>query len=143
MLCPNCGRDVPETRDSCPYCLKKLQKPTMQTVPAKSVIKSTNSYIPPKNEQSDVFKEVVLGEGGWLKVFKAFKLLPLFSGALIMLTCAIFAFLCFYGEMYGEGFLLLISSPVLGLLVWALEKICLSPIVIFIESIAKMAKYED
>ncbi len=165
MLCPNCGREVPETRQFCPYCLKTLQtptgtktnKPTTHSVKKVVVKQSKNDYVSAtktvsKTENSNqsskskilkIIKFFMFGEGGWLGSFSFLKFVPTLALVLTVIGGLISSSILIGLEEFGASFLMFILSPVVGLFVWGFCRSILSPLIIFIESIAKMAKYED
>ena len=127
MICPNCGKDVPDGRKECPYCLRPLNKPTINNSISQPASKVSPTSKPNKNNEFIQFLEQ---EIKWFNVIKAIPII------MAVLT-GIFFVVMSIGDGNAVFFLLgILATP----LMYCIMKIAMSVVIIQTECLIKLAK---
>lgn len=143
MICKNCGKEVPDNRATCPYCLRPMQK----------------GYLTPTTHyKTESFFERV--SSPQLKWFRIIKYIPIIVSILIIIGSFILGIVdpatieveigeqTKYGIMQlSSGFLCWLLWMIIGILSsivsFVLLKICLSPVIIQTECLIDLDNYTE
>lgn len=127
MICPNCGKEVDNSRAFCPHCDYK-----MPCAPSGNV-----SY---KSSSNNGFSKLSSSQIVWFKILKYIP--TIFSCIFLVAICLISFIMCIEDNFEG-GFRVFVFGCIGVAVTFCVMKISISPIIIQTECLMKLANYDN